>query len=169
MDVTSIKLLVRKEHFKPFFVFFLNSLHLSSFKTKPVDFPSLIAICVSFLGNLYFFFTSRFQRLYGLGDPELESRNSKRYFSCPKRPDWFWGPPRLLLNGHQAFFSRGEKRPGREFLSLTSIYLRLGGAVFPLPLYAFLACTRMILPFLHIYVGVRDGQGWAMNAGCHTR
>lgn len=26
--------------------------------------------------------------------------NSKRYFSSPKYPNWFWDQPSLLLNGH---------------------------------------------------------------------
>jgi hypothetical protein len=30
-------------------------------------------------------------------------------FSFPRRPDWFWGPHRLLCNGHRELFHRGVK------------------------------------------------------------
>jgi hypothetical protein len=37
----------------------------------------------------------------------------KRFSSSPNRPDRFWDPPGLLLNGYRISF-REEKRPGRE-------------------------------------------------------
>jgi hypothetical protein len=37
-----------------------------------------------------------------------------RFFSSPRRPDRFWGPPSLLTNRYQGLFAPGVKRPWRE-------------------------------------------------------
>jgi hypothetical protein len=44
---------------------------------------------------------------------------SNKFASSPERPDRFWGPPSLLLNGYRRFFF-GANRPGHENLSPAS-------------------------------------------------
>ena len=47
---------------------------------------------------------------YGLDGPEVESRWSRIFHTCPDRP---WGPPSLLYNGYRVFLG-GKERPGRD-------------------------------------------------------
>jgi len=37
-----------------------------------------------------------------------------KFFFSPKRTDRLWGPPRLVFNWFQRFFSLGAKLPGRD-------------------------------------------------------
>jgi hypothetical protein len=46
---------------------------------------------------------------YGLDDREVGVRApvGARYFSLPRRPGRFWGPPNLLSNGYRGIFTQG--------------------------------------------------------------
>jgi hypothetical protein len=44
---------------------------------------------------------------YGLDGPSLIPGRVK-FFSSPQHPDRLWGPPSLLSNGYQGFFTGGK-------------------------------------------------------------
>jgi hypothetical protein len=47
---------------------------------------------------------------YGLDEWEAGVRApvGSKIFTSPRRPDWLWGPPNLLYNGHQELFPGGK-------------------------------------------------------------
>jgi hypothetical protein len=43
----------------------------------------------------------------------------------PRHPDWFWGPPSLLINGYQGLFTRGKAATAWSWpLSLSSAKIK---------------------------------------------
>jgi hypothetical protein len=71
------------------------------------------------------------------------SGRDKRSVPSPKRPDRLWGTLSLLFSGYAGM---GLKWQGRESDLHAVPRLRTNGALPPLPLYAFVACTGTTLP-----------------------
>jgi len=69
------------------------------------------------------------------GRPRNRSSNpcrGKRFSSSPKRSDWLWNPPSLLLNGFHGFFPLGLIGCGVKLTTLPNFVLKLkiGGVIF---------------------------------------
>jgi hypothetical protein len=79
----------------------------------------------------------------------------KRFYSSPERPDRFWGPPSLLLNGYRDFFP-GLKRHG--LILIADLYvvpnLRMSGAIPLLLPHDFITWTETILTYTSLNLGV---------------
>jgi hypothetical protein len=69
-------------------------------------------------------------------------------------PDWSWGPPSLLYNGYRATFPR-VKQPGRgvDHRPPSKAEVKESVVIPLLPLWAFVACSRVNLTLL-IYPNV---------------
>jgi hypothetical protein len=68
-----------------------------------------------------------------------------RVFPSSKCPGQLWVPPSLLFNGCLGLLW-GVKQQVQEVTTHCHLRLRIGGAVPPLPLFAFVACVGATLP-----------------------
>jgi hypothetical protein len=78
------------------------------------------------------------------------SMTAEYWFESPKRPDPFWGPLRLLFNGHRGTFLSGIKRPRVEndHISPSAAEFKTKWSNTSTSLQASLACTGLsISPF----------------------
>jgi len=74
----------------------------------------------------------------------------KRFFSSPKCPDWLWGPPSLLFNGHGGLFPQELSRWDMRLTTHICLFPRIrSGAILPHPIYVFIVCVgNTLLPLL---------------------
>ena len=63
----------------------------------------------------------------GLGEPDFGSSERKEIFVFPKSPDRFGGPPSLLFDGEQDFFTWGKAAFRLRLTSRFSLEPRLRG------------------------------------------
>ena len=84
---------------------------------------------------------------YGLDGMGIESRWGRDFPHPSSRP---WGPPSLLLNGYRVF--PGSKAGG-ALTTYPHAAPRLKSRTIPfLPLWAFLACSRVNFPFYDVWL-----------------
>jgi len=76
----------------------------------------------------------------------INSLDFSFFQNCPER---HWGPPSLLFHGYRGSFL-GAKWPGHKVDHQLHLMakLRMNGTITPFPLYAFMAWSGKILPFL---------------------
>jgi hypothetical protein len=98
--------------------FLLNFYHTKSPDHANDSYESDTEVMYTYLFSSYTYITlwsrdssvGKATRVDGRGS--IPSRG--KFFFSPQLPDRLWGPPSLLYNGSQQFFSRGVKRPVRE-------------------------------------------------------